>query len=93
MLYVDLIGPYKLKGNDKHNPNANTDHKNDQKSDYDYAIGGQFLVRKYGILCKTETKWKGPFRITSVHTNGTIRIQRGAQSERLNIRRIKPYFE
>jgi hypothetical protein len=31
--------------------------------------------------------------ITSVHTNGTIRIQSGAKSERLNIRRVTPYFE
>ena len=62
-----------------------------EDSDYDYAIGGQVLVRKDGILRKAETKWTGPFHIMTVHTNGTIRIQRGAQSERLNIRRVKPY--
>ena len=69
----------------------NTDRENARRSDYDYAIGRQVLVHKDGILCKAETKWTGPFRITSVHTNGTIRIQQGAQSERLNIRRVKPY--
>ena len=69
----------------------NTDRKNAQRSDYDYAIGEQVLVRKYGILRKSETKWTGPYYITAVHTNGTIRIQRGALSERLNIRRVKPW--
>ena len=68
------------------------DRENAQRSDYDYAIGGQVLVRKDGILRKSETKWTGPYHITTVHTNGTIRIQRGALSERLNIRRVKPYF-
>jgi hypothetical protein len=30
--------------------------------------------------------------ITSVHTNGTIRVQRGTQSEQLNIRRVPPFL-
>ena len=68
-----------------------TDRENAQRSDYDYALGGQVLVCKDGIFFKTESNWTRPYRITSVHTNGTIRIQRGAQSERLNIRRVKPY--
>jgi len=71
----------------------NTDRENALRSDYDYAIGERVLVRKDGILRKAETKWTGPFTITAVHTNGTIRIQRGALSERLNIRRCKPYFD
>ena len=69
----------------------NTDRENARRSDYDYALRGQVLVHKDGILRKTESKWTGRYRITSVHTNGTIRIQRGAQSERLNIRSVKPY--
>ena len=80
------IGEYR-QAQSKHN----MDGGNARRSDYDYAIGGQVLVRKDGILCKAETKWTGPYHITTVHTNGTIRIQRGAQSERLNIRRVKPY--
>ena len=69
----------------------NTARENAQRADYDYKVGGQVLVRKDGILRKAESKYTGPYKITTVHTNGTIRIQRGAQSERLNIRRVKPY--
>ena len=69
----------------------NTDRENAQRSDFDYALGGLVLVRKDGILRKAETKWTGPYIITAVHTNGTIRIQRGALSERQNIRRVKPF--
>ena len=70
----------------------NTDRENAQRTDFDYAVGGKVLVKKGGILRKAETVWTGPYRITTVHTNGTIRIQRGALSERLNIRRVKPYY-
>ena len=32
------------------------DRENALRSDYDYAVGGQVLVRKDGILRKSETK-------------------------------------
>ena len=37
----------------------------------------------------------GPYEIinSKVHTNGTVRIRRGAVTERVNIRRITPYHE
>ncbi len=34
----------------------------------------------------------GPFTITKVYTNGTVRIQKGIVSECVNIRRISPYL-
>ena len=71
----------------------NTARENAKRTDFDYQVGGRVLVRQDGILRKAEVLWTGPYNITAVHTNGTIRIQRGALSERLNIRRVKPYFE
>ena len=44
-------------------------------------------------LNKLEDKYDGPYTITDVHVNGTVRIQRGTVNERVNIRRITPYFE
>ena len=70
----------------------NTQRENSRRVDFDYAVGMQVLLRKDGILRKAETKYDGPYTITTVYTNGTIRIQRGTMSERLNIRRVKPYF-
>ena len=70
----------------------NTDRLNKRRYDFDYEVGGQVLIVKDGILRKAETKYKGPYIITQVYTNGTIRVQRGSTSERLNIRRVKPYF-
>ena len=48
---------------------------------------------KGGILRKAEDPQEGPYKITEVFTNGTVRIQRGTINERLNIRRLRPYFE
>jgi hypothetical protein len=47
-----------------------------------------------GILRKAESPYsKKPWTITTVHTNGTIRIQRGTQSERPNIWRVTPFVD
>ena len=48
---------------------------------------------KEGKLRKVEDPYEGPYVITDVYTNGTVRIQRGTLNERINIRRLHPYFE
>jgi hypothetical protein len=50
-------------------------------------------TRVEGILRKSESKYeKEPWTVSQVHTNGTIRIQCGTKSERLNIRRVTPFL-
>ncbi len=47
-----------------------------------------------GILRKAESAYgKEPWTITTVHTNGTIRIQRGIRMEQLSIRRVQPFTD
>ncbi len=83
------IGDYRQSQTDR-----NTTRENKSRVDWDYKVGEKVLIRKDGILRKGETKYhKEPWTITTVHTNGTIRIQCGNKSERLNIRRVTPYFE
>ena len=65
----------------------NTARENAKRTDFDYQVGGRVLVRQDGILRKAEAKWTGPYNITTVHTNGTIRIQREALLERLDIKK------
>ena len=67
---------------------------NRRRIDYDYRVGQKVLLIKDGtILRKAEDPYEGPYVITDVYTNGTVRIQRGTLNERLNIRRLHPYFE
>jgi hypothetical protein len=83
------IGDYRQRQTDR-----NAERENKKRVDYDYQVGGKVLIRKDGILRKTESRYDSePWTITSVHTNGTIRVERGTKSERINIRRVTPYFE
>ena len=78
----------------QHQTDLNTAPENRSPRDWDYKVGDQVLLRKDGILRKSESRYESdPWTITSVHTNGTIRVQCGTKSERLNIRRVIPYFK
>ncbi len=82
------IGEYRQRQTDQ-----NTEQENRSRHDWDYKIGDQVLLIKDGILRKGESPYESdPWTITSVDTNGTIRVQRGTKSERLNIQRVTPFF-
>jgi hypothetical protein len=61
---------------------------------HDYKVGDKELPRKPGKhIVKLEAPRTGPHTVTAIHTNGTLRIQKGKVKERVNIRRLIPYFE
>jgi hypothetical protein len=69
---------------------CNTARKNEGRIDYDYQVGQKVLVRNDDILRKAESRYlREPWLIKSVHTNGTIRVQCGNKSKRMNILRVK----
>ncbi len=69
-------------------------HKNAKQIDYDHKVGDKVIVINEGILRKSESAHgKEPWTITTVHTNGTIRIQRGTKTERLSIQRVEPFTD
>jgi hypothetical protein len=62
--------------------NRGNQRKNAKQIDYDYKVGDKVLLINEGILCKAESTYsKEPWTITTLHTNGTIRIQRGTEME------------
>mmetsp|Transcript_27436 Transcript_27436/g.40868 ORF Transcript_27436/g.40868 Transcript_27436/m.40868 type:complete len:1328 (-) Transcript_27436:212-4195(-) len=64
---------------------------NSKRISYDYKLGDQVMKKKFEYT-KLDPRWDGPFPITQVHVNGNITIRlRPHLSERLNIRRVKPY--
>jgi hypothetical protein len=78
------IGEHRQKLTD-----LNTACENEGRIDYDYKDVQEILIPNEGILCKAQSIWqKDPWTITTVHTNGTIMIQRRNKDERLNTRRI-----
>jgi hypothetical protein len=65
-----------------------------KRIDYNYKVGDKVLLINKGILREVESAYgKEPWTITTVHTNGTIRIQRGTNTERLSIRRVEPFTD
>ena len=55
----------------------NIEHENCSRHDWDYKVGDKVHLQKDGILHKSESQYEcDPWTITSVHTNGTIRVER-----------------
>jgi hypothetical protein len=71
--------------------NKSNQKENKSQIPYQYKVGDQVLLETPGILRKLSTPRTGPYPVTNVHKNGTIRIQKGIVSERVNIRRITPF--
>ncbi len=85
----EQIGEYRQNQKDRSNT-----RENNKRVDYDYKVGDKILILKDGILRKAESIWKKePWTITTVHMNGTIRIQCRTKSERINFRRVTPFSE
>jgi hypothetical protein len=73
--------------------NRNNARENKSRIPHTYKVGDLVSKTRPGILPKLRQKRDGPFEVIAVYNNGTIRICRGAVSERLNIRRVHPYQE
>jgi hypothetical protein len=72
--------------------NRGNQQENTKRIDYNYKVEDKVLVINKGILRKAESAYgKEPWTITTVHTNGTIRIQRRTEMKRLSIRRVEPF--
>ena len=83
------IGEHRQRQTDLH-----TAREIRSRRDWDYKVGDKVLLRKDGILRKSESRYEcDPWTITLVHTNGKIRVQLRTKSERLNIRRVTPFFD
>jgi hypothetical protein len=74
--------------------NCGNQRKNAKQIDYDYKVGDKVLVINEGILRKAESACGNePWTIATVHTNGTIRIQRGTKTKGLSIRRVELFTD
>jgi hypothetical protein len=62
--------------------NHGNQRENAKRINYNYKFRDKAQLIDEGILCKAESAYgKEPWTITTVHTNGTIRIQRGRKTE------------
>ena len=84
-----------LTGNKSGRENKNASTKitceKTNRRHHQYRVGHQILIktRKHS---KHYLEYEGPYAITQVNDNGTIRFQKGIGNDVVNIRRIKPFY-
>ena len=72
--------------------NKSNKKENKKRLHHEYKVGDKVLLEKGGIQQKMAAPREGPYEITKVSTNGTVCIKKGAITQRVNIRRVTPYF-
>lgn len=82
---------HKIKQNKQKKIDDNNRRENQTRIDHDYSVDEYILIKNDERTPKLMNQTTGPFKITKVHTNGTVTIQRGVITERINIRRLLPY--
>ena len=66
--------------------------ENNRRKQFDWQPGMEILLEDKGNE-KLSAKATGPYSIDKVHTNGTVTIKLKPRTfQRVNIRRIKPYY-
>jgi hypothetical protein len=84
---------YKIEERRQMLTDANNKHENKSRQDFDHEVGMKVLIDHKSLHKAVSPFKKEPWTITQVYTDGTIRVQSGAKSERINIRRVKPFHE
>jgi putative transposase len=96
----DMLLPIKFKANwaeiktrRQDEMRRNNERENKTRKVHEYKIGDKILLTDSRKRSKLAPPREGPYQVERVYANGTLLIQRGAVSERVNIRRVTPYFE
>ena len=71
--------------------NHNNKRENMRRNNHQYKVGDKILVKRKK-KSKQKLEFMGPFPITKINDNGTVRFQKGTINDATNIRRIKPFF-
>jgi hypothetical protein len=67
--------------------------ENSSRIEHEYKIGDLIMKTRPGKLAKLRRKRDGPYTVTHVYSNGTLRIRKGVIAERISMRRVSPYYE
>jgi hypothetical protein len=87
---IPFIADWKKIGEHRQPTDRNTNRENESQIDYDNKVVKKYSYRTIVFLRKAESRYlKEPWLTMSVNTNGTIRVQCGNKSERINIQRVK----
>ena len=66
--------------------------ENTERIRHEYRVGDEVLCIKRGVQRKYSKHKSDPYKIITVHTNGTVTIAQGVKHQTISIRNIEPYF-
>ena len=69
----------------------NNQRENSRRIPHQYKVGDEVLIKQDQNTKFGSDPYKGPFIITEVRNNGTVRIQEGISEDTYNVRMITPY--
>ena len=69
----------------------NIERENSKRIKHAYFVGDKILILADHNKAKFDPEYKGPFTITKVYNNGTVRYTDGTISDVVNIRQITPF--
>jgi hypothetical protein len=67
--------------------------ENAKRTQYEFNVADKVMTKNDNHTKYGGPEWNGPYRITEVYDNGTVRIRKDKFFETINIRNIKPYVE
>ena len=80
-----------IRGRKQQRIDENNKISNKKRVDHNYRVGEMVKLRVYDPN-KLQERFKGPYRITQVFTNGTVHLQiKPGIATPINIRKIEPY--
>ena len=69
----------------------NNKRENSKRSPHQYQVGDEILIKQDQNTKFGTDPCKGPFTVTDVRSNGTVRVHMGIAENTYNIRMITPY--
>ena len=93
LLHVPIVvDPQMLRQRRQTLVDQNNLRENQRRQEHDCNIGDQVLIISFKPDA-SEERGEGPHTISQVHVNGTVTLMLNEEVlERINIRRIKPYY-
>ena len=71
--------------------NRGNERENRKRKEHTYKVGDKVLLKNEWKTKFNQDSFKGPYVITDVRNNGTVRATRGRITDTYNLRNIKPY--
>jgi len=73
--------------------NKGNERENKLRKDHTYKIGDKVLLKNAWPTKFNQDAFLGPYKVTAVRNNGTVRARKGRLTDTFNIRNLVPFRE